>query len=159
MVDGHIDNDLDNQKMTDNKIIEFWEEISKIIDASSATELRLSAGTVKVTYDLINRQKAEIERLQEELDFRQVFIGVRGSGKSSSIVRALRDLDSARAEAIKEFAERLTDIICNKSDESLDNPDGSNYFIPDVLDDIDNLVKEMTEIKERFYQGKEQNNV
>ena len=67
----------------------------------------------------------------------------RGSGKSGPLERALRDLDFARTEGIKEFADKLTDRICDKSDESLANPGGSNYFIPDVLDDINNLKKEM----------------
>jgi hypothetical protein len=54
----------------------------------------------------------------------------------------------AKAEAIKEFVERLTNTICEKLDQSSDNPDGNNYHITDVYTDIDNLVKET--IKERF---------
>lgn len=54
----------------------------------------------------------------------------------------------AKSEAIKEFAEKLTNRICENVNRSLDNPDGNNYFITDVYEDIDNLVKEMTEGKE-----------
>ena len=48
-----------------------------------------------------------------------------------------------RKKGIKEFAEALTDTILDKSDRSLDNPNGNDYFISDVIEDIDNLVKEM----------------
>ena len=53
-----------------------------------------------------------------------------------------------RTEAIKEFAEKLTNRICENVNRSLDNPNGNNYYITDVYTDIDNLAKEMTEENE-----------
>ena len=82
--------------------------------------------------DLINRQKAEIERLTKERDFYKA--------PSSLLAKGIEQI---KAEAIKEFAKRLTDTILDKSDRSLDNPNGNDYFISDVIEDIDNLVKEM----------------
>jgi hypothetical protein len=55
--------------------------------------------------------------------------------------------ERVRAEAIQEFAERLTNRIMDKLDASDNAPDGDFYFITDVYTDIDDLVKEMTEEK------------
>ena len=89
---------------------------------------------LKVALDLINRQKAEIERLQKEKDFekyektrlRLLFKGEYDNNKK------------AKSEAIKEFAERL------KEEATVD--DDSTWWVANI--DIDNLVKEMTEGKE-----------
>lgn len=48
-----------------------------------------------------------------------------------------------KSEARKEYAERLTDEICDSIERSMDNPDGCNYVITDVYKDIENLLKEM----------------
>lgn len=77
--------------------------------------------------DLINRQQAEIEKLQKE---NERFADI---GKMYSEVRA---------EVIKEFANRLTD----KADLIKANAFESRLAI--WQDDIDNLVKEMTEVSE-----------
>ena len=75
----------------------------------------------KNALDLINRQKAEIDKLRQKLDY-----------ENYECERCACDLldqrDRAKSEAIKEFAERLKDI--------------DDYVSPL---DIDNLVKEMTE--------------
>ena len=65
-------------------------------------------------FDLINRQKAEIERLKDMV------------GQNEGVLPQYENL--IKAEAIKEFAERLKEI--------------DDYVSPL---DIDNLVKEMTE--------------
>lgn len=82
------------------------------------------------------KQKAEIERLQNER-----------IEKIRELTRVVYDKEIAKAqsEAIKEFAEKLTNRISYKLDQSANNPDGNNYFITDVYIDIDNLKKEMTE--------------
>ena len=79
---------------------------------------------VENALDLINRQKAEIERLRSQLDCYEETSGNK----------------QAKAEAIKEFAERL------KRDAFL--PLGT-YFVEEIITakQIDNLVKEMTEGK------------
>ena len=77
--------------------------------------------------DLINRQKAEIERLTEENQKVSAYIG-NGWG----YVSFLEFVKNQRAEAIKEFAERLKQEVYTER--------GFSVF-PD--DKIDNLVKEM----------------
>ena len=74
-----------------------------------------------------NSYKAEVERLT-------VNMNAFGLGMKREAERA----DTARAEAIKEFAERVKDII----DEPLQI---EGRIIDRMLDKIDNLVKEMTE--------------
>lgn len=71
--------------------------------------------------DLINRQKAEIESLKE----------------AYAIYEETTGLKWARAETIKEFAERVKDIV--------DDPALIRGRVIDIIiDTIDNLVKEMT---------------
>lgn len=53
--------------------------------------------------------------------------------------------DEGYVRGVEDFAERLKDIICDKIEISMSNPNGDNYFITDVYTDIDNLVREMTE--------------
>ena len=67
----------------------------------------------ELAYDLINRQKAEIERLKNELKMH---------------------LQTARAEAIKEFAEKLKQTQVDL--------DGSEMV---AVGNIDTITKEMTE--------------
>ena len=109
--------------------------------------------TMKDALDLINRQKVEIKRLQEvkeqlESDvvnanmncdhFENLAeqLGKDVDIKLNYIFELEEKLTNAKAEAIKEFAERLKKIAIEK---------GS---VPIVFVDIDNLVKEMTEQKE-----------
>ena len=86
----------------------------------------------KDAIDLINRQQAEIERLQGQYKFLE---------NNSLIFKG--GIDYFKTDAIKDFAEKLTDTILDKSDRSLDNPNGNDYFISDVIEDIANLAKEM----------------
>jgi hypothetical protein len=75
--------------------------------------------------DLINRQQAEIERLQKVNDS---FTDI---GKMYSEIKA---------EAIKEFAERLKNIYIK--DKRYDRPN-AHTLIDWLFANIDNLVKEM----------------
>lgn len=69
----------------------------------------------------------ENERLQAE-----------NKEQDQAIINALRRMGQIRAEAIKEFAERLKDVV--------DEPtEIAGEDIDFVIDTIDNLVKEMTE--------------
>ncbi len=72
---------------------------------------------------LVRKQKAEIEQWKEEANRYQKLW--------------CEDVSTARAEAIKEFAERLK--------EKSKMPLGTLYGKLVYLTDIDNLVKEMTE--------------
>ena len=78
--------------------------------------------------DLINRQKAEIERLNIELQ------SMRSAANSYKW-----HYETAKSEAIKEFAERLKEKASRGFWDELAYAD---------VDDIDNLVKEMTEVNE-----------
>ena len=84
--------------------------------------------------DLINRQQAEIERLKGILNTDAVVVRCgRGNGKSHTIKTIIEArVNEIRAEAIKEFAERLKERA--KANEWNGTICGN---------DIDNLVKEM----------------
>lgn len=86
--------------------------------------------------DLIIRQKAEIERLESNLKF------VRGTVERMRKYDEERDVrlhakltETAKAEAIKEFAERL------KGQKTKPEFPWDDFFVTET--DIDNLVKEM----------------
>ena len=79
----------------------------------------------KNALDLINRQKAEIERLQKNIDGLNIF--------TTNHIKVIR------LQAIKEFADRLKEKL--QWDVEFDN---RLVF----ESDIDNLVKEMTEVNE-----------
>lgn len=120
-----------DKKYTDKDIISSLEVIATTCNCN---ECKIRSGrwgtcncsetTANAALDLINRQKAEIERL-------------RGSTIVNNIMESQRIKREAKAEAIKEFAEKLKE----KSFQSF-----GNYGITrDVVEvcDIDNLIKEM----------------
>lgn len=81
--------------------------------------------------DLINHQKAEIEKLK-------------GSTIVSNIMESQRIKREAKAEAYKEFAEKIKKSIKENVDEAWHRDDGNGIYDAEyVLDDIDNLLKEM----------------
>ena len=83
--------------------------------------------SIKEILDFINRQQAEIERLNEDKSFlKDEFERFR-----------IRVLPIAKSEAIKEFAEKLKD----KEFEIPVDANNVGYLLG--ADDIDNLVKEM----------------
>ena len=102
----------------------------------------------KDVYTSREEAQAELESLTKALDIYAV-----GKMKQSDIgfIEHLNEeVDKIKRhvchnEAIKEFAEGLKDIICKNVNRSLDNTNGYNYYPIDVYEDIDNLVKEMTE--------------
>ena len=120
--------------MTDNEIIKALEcrkedMICAVVDEDNRTHFVTNENVL----DLINRQKAEIERLERQ------------SNRLGAVIDSLREnicslsegLETARAEAIKEFVERL---------KKLARP--FPFFIIEAVcgvtvTDIDNLVKEM----------------
>ena len=126
--------------MTDNEIIKALEEYrnSKIVQSDNGV---ISIGNI---LDLINRQQAEIERLNSP-----VLIIDNVDLSENEIAEKLRNLpvqifpdneEQIRNEAIKEFAERLKENV-----ESYDVFDGYKITIRFAVeeDTIDNLVKEM----------------
>jgi hypothetical protein len=95
--------------------------------------------------DLINRQKAEIERLNHiraELSRESDRLE-----EAYSIYEETTGLKQARAEAIREFVERLFERVAVKTlvGKSEDYSDGFIEATCWYDEEIDNLVKEMTE--------------
>lgn len=115
--------------MTDNEIIKALECCcASGVDTCSDCPLHHQFGCIdkvkKNILDLINRQKAEIERLNI---------------RNKALAHIIKNYDwkfaKAKTEAIKEFAERLKQIKTNLE----------TLRMPLLNMDIDNLVKEMTE--------------
>ena len=133
--------------MTDNKLT-YEQVIPRLIHEVELAEefgdvhsMMIQIGLIKDTLDLVKRQKAEIERLRHILvNFMgEIFEWGNKNDVDTRIFAQIAILDKEKdeavkqikAEAIKEFAERLKKIAIEK---------GS---VPIVFVDIDNLVKEM----------------
>lgn len=92
--------------------------------------------TPEEALDLINRQKTEIEKLK-------------GSTIVSNIMESQKIKREAKAEAYKEFAEKIKKSIKENVDEAWHRDDGNGIYDAEyVLDDVDNLLKEMVGEKE-----------
>ena len=115
--------------MTDNEIIKALGNCVR--DCPSCTTCPYDEGTftphecmsmlMNDSFDLINRQKAEIESLKH----RKTELQIRN-----------QELQHEKSEAIKEFAEKLKNCFAISGD----------YL--DIINIIDNLVKEMMEVEE-----------
>lgn len=93
---------------------------------------------MKDVFDLINRRKAEIERLTAKILVKDNI----NDYNTAQLRIAREELRTTKTEAIKKFAERLKGYAIGEN--------GSKekaYFFVEVQD-IDNLVKEMTEVQE-----------
>ena len=90
---------------------------------------------VKNAFDLLNRQKEEIEFLRKTI----------GKNDKKALDVTLEEIEKSRVEAIKEFAEQLKQTITNEINTYYNSNGGGYYLAEDVIEDIDNLVKEMTE--------------
>lgn len=139
--------------MTDNEIIKALEVCGNPdIDCSECPMKKnypfCNKSLYGIALDLINRQQAEIAELQSELIItknnfdnakERCDVAVKiGQNMNEKLIDAYKMLQTAKSEAIKEFAERLKDKV--------DNPvliEGK--YIDRVIDIIDNLVKEITE--------------
>lgn len=84
----------------------------------------------KYTLSFIKRQKAEIERLQQKYELSE-------AEREANVKGFTETLETVRAEAVKEFAERLKSTMFNEDFLFCEPCDMANI--------IDNLVKEMTE--------------
>ena len=121
--------------MTDNEIIKALEsevKSAEYVDSEYCDGVDLTL--IKSALDLINRQKAEIERLKEcpkciyEYDGNTTEYCVEGPCSN------FKTVEQIKSEAYKEFAEHLKEMWSN------------NYYdSPDVDFDefVDNLLKEM----------------
>lgn len=124
LIDGHID------EMTDNEIIKALENevrLTEYIDSNYCDDIDLSL--IKYAIKLINRQQAELERLEKVLNGRD------------QIVNALNKCyKQAKTEAIKEFWGKL-----KKHSRKMQSSDFSGEFWDRavLVEDGDNLLKEM----------------
>ena len=126
LIDGHVDDDTN--RMTDNEIIKVLECCSNAEPCENCPYQKQCDETdlAEIALNLINRQKAEIEMLQNDL-----------STWKDIAHRETSYVSIAKAEAVNEFAERLKNAV---------NPIsiGENYKIAVInWNGIDNLVKEM----------------
>ena len=134
-----------SDKLTDSEIIKALEEWIKelkddykrlqLLDAPMDCFEESHADTITKlsnTLDLINRQKAENERLKEILN--TDFIIPLESDDTSSLV--IVKIDSIKAEAYKEFVEKVKIFVV---------PQKANGYTREILlkRDIDNLLKEL----------------
>lgn len=120
--------------MTDKQII-------KLLKNCSCLKCPLSAiynddkGLLKNALDLINRQRAEIERLEKELQQSEQEADITETVLEERNKDIYDLISKERSNAILEFAEALK--------QEADNYVAGDDFV--TVDEIDNLVKEMTE--------------
>ena len=115
--------------MTDNEIIKELRASSEWFTEHGRNTNTAIVGICDRAIELINRQKAEIERLT-------INMNAFGLGMKREKERA----DNARAEAVKEFAERLKEKA-KGCFYDLGNLDDFNC----AMTELDNFVKEFTE--------------
>lgn len=117
-------------KMTDNEIIKALKnEIKRANYIESYYIDCVDIGVFQNALDLINRQNAEIERLSIESETLVIQLKV--------AYEQIHKLNMAKSEAIKEFIDELKNRVVNKYE----------YTDIRVFKEIDNLVKEMTEVE------------
>ena len=133
--------------MTEEQIIKALEYcFTRGFDESTCYECPFYTATAKCTedlresvLDLINRQKAEIERLKRD-------IAIHEHVHEESNAAYQVHVKQAKSEAIKEFAERLKEKLCCEDDCGYHCFDCC-YECKDYVPVVDKLVKEMTEEK------------
>jgi hypothetical protein len=132
---------IKNKKLTDEKVIKGLNELSQY------TGLKIQiAQTLKEAIDLIKRQKSEIERLKSANDekFRQWdMLAEKTKQHYADLYNEAKDI--LKAEAYKEFAEELKNILRNipKWNVKKLNFNNVGFSYDDVFFSIDNLLKEM----------------
>ena len=128
--------------MTDNEIIKDFEKVVVYQGFTSSV-----SKTLRNTLDLIKRYEARIKELEGKVVIQQGPID-RQKANAKGLTNAVRvlneQLSSAKAEAVKEFAERLHEYV-NGIIERHEMPmfPFSVAFVSGMETKIDNLVKEM----------------
>ena len=124
--------------MTDNEIIKALECCKTPLSENTCVKCafyktgRCSINMLNATLDLINRQKATIERLQKNIDGLNIF--------------TKNHITVIRLQAIKEFADRLKEEIRCEDDCRYHCYDCC-YECKDYVIAVDTLVKSMTEVE------------
>lgn len=150
---------MTDKKITDEEIIKAALEaeihLAEYVDSDYCSNTEVSL--LKSSLDLINSQKEEIERLKSQCENTQIgynflksdFERLKGSTIVNNIMEIQRIKREAKAEAYKEFAEKIKKSIKENVDEAWHRDDGNGIYDAEyVLDDIDNLLKEMVGEKE-----------
>ena len=134
--------------MTDEQIIKALEYCSTDVRENTCPKCafykkhRCSTLMLNAVSDLINRQKAEIERLREKISYLEESIDC--SRKEYNM--SLQKLQQAKSEAIREFAERLKKDM--RLEDNCEYDCATCYYeCKDYVPLIDNLVREMTEVQ------------
>jgi hypothetical protein len=131
---------MPNKNLTDNEIIKALEDKIEFENFDESGYVIIDIEKLKLILDLINRQKAEIERLKSRKEVAvpsMRFIDenpLNGFNLESNRFVA-RTVEDAKAEAYKEFAERLI--------EKYGYYDWENKTIVYPEDEINNLLKEL----------------
>ena len=162
---------MSDRKFTDDEIIHSLKVCSNdgdcsecLINPHKGNYGYCTSLAIKAALDLINRQKAEIEKLTTERDEarrdcavaehnHQLAVAereanVRGFAETLQKIaaeqasRVVEAMDEIKVVAIKEFAQRLVAIYEN--DKTYDRPNAHTLVVT-VFRNIDTLVKEMTE--------------
>ena len=130
--------------MTDNEIVKALECCANAYDCPDCpfeddcgSMQKLSTFVV----DLINSQKAEIERLNVAVKAKDVKLNTGDYALEKSVSALVNAIKTAKSEAIKEFAERLKTKMNDMSRVAFDD---KTYFLISI-EFIDNLLKEMDE--------------
>ena len=115
--------------MTDNEIIKALEEMVEYPHYYEEGQI------LKNVLDLINRQKAEIEKWKA--------LAENGASAIDTNNRLVQKFAEIKTEAIKEFGKRLKSRINDSVFNYWNNNTGGYYLAEDVPDEIDNLIDEM----------------
>ena len=121
---------MTDKKLTDNDIVMVLENAEYKVNGVVTQGFYLSGDTFNAVLDLINRQKAEIERLTAERD-----------AMHQDVIAAEEyawQCKTAKVEAIKEFAERVEPL--KKFRSCMGN---SVYELSVTMREIDDILKEM----------------
>ena len=143
--------------MTDNEIIKALENLINQKIGCCAEDCAFYDGKVhscaqtiaKYSLDLINRQQEEIEVLEQSKDNKLLLsLEQENEDLKETIDKLVIDMNKIKTEAIKEFAERLKETplrfrVSHKKYWNEPPREKMVLFIDD--NDIDNIVKEMTE--------------
>lgn len=141
--------------MTDNEIInDFEKEIKYVRENEKYDDFNpiVDIDLCEDILDLIHRKNAEIERLKKSLEE-----AVSCFNRMESIYKIkCKELEIAKSEAIKEFAEEIEYFILNEDVEIVKPKckyygsyiNGANQFRHQIKNGIKKLVKEMTEVND-----------
>ena len=158
--------------MTDNGVVQTLESIiRRYKDVTHYVSCIVDINILKKAINLINRQKAQIERLNkdcEDVIYKLEYLLCTATGNKFSkhtypigdMVSYVNDYiqdccneaveeakEAVKSEAIKEFAERFAKALSEFDMSSVGLPDydrGYENCMTAIEDTIDNLVKEMT---------------